>query len=216
MPVSADRVRGLRSDGVAMNRYLRALLASATFVIVLLLVHYIHARYFDVDVVLYAAILDAVIAVVVTTLGWWASRQMVGFTGLERSLIVVIWAMLGYSFAISVPTVIDRSLSFYILEKLDQRGGGIQEARMGDVFTKEYMVEHHLVDIRLTEQMQSGTIAIRHGCVLLTEKGRRIAEISRFYRTHFLPKHRLIMGGYTDALTDPFRNSQEEVDYKCN
>lgn len=198
-----------------MNRYLRVLIVSAIFVFVLLLVHYIHARYFDVDVVLYAAILDALIAVVVTSIGWWASRQMTGFTGLERTLIIAMWAMLGYSFAISVPTVIDRSLSFYILEKLDQRGGGIQEDRMGDVFTKEYMVEHHLVDIRLTEQMQSGTIRIKHGCVELTEKGRRIAELSRFYRTHFLPKHRLIMGSYTDALTDPFRNSQDEVDYKC-
>lgn len=215
MPLSADRAGGLHVDGVSMNRYLGALFTSAIFVVVLLVVHYLHARYFDVDVVLYAAILDAFIAVSITALGWWASRRMAAFTGLERILLIATWAMLGYAFAISVPTVIDRSLSFYILEKLDQRGGGIQESRMEDVFTKEYMVEHHLVDIRLTEQMQSGTLKIRDGCVLLTEKGRRIAELSRFYRKHFLPKHRLIMGGYSDVLTDPFRNSQSEVDYTC-
>jgi hypothetical protein len=198
-----------------MNRYLGALLTSAIFVFVLLLVHYIHVRYFAVNVVLYAAVLDVFIAIVITAAGCWASKLLAAYSGLERVLLILVWALLGYSFAISVPTVIDRSLSFYILEKLDQRGGGIEQARMGDVFTKEYMVEHHLVDIRLTEQLQSGTITIHDGCVLLTDKGRRIAELSRFYRKHFLPKQRLIMGSYTDVLTDPFRHSQDEVDYTC-
>lgn len=198
-----------------MNRYLGALLTSAIFIFVLLLVHYIHVRYFAVNVVLYAAVLDVFIAIVITAAGCWASKLLAAYSGLERVLLILVWALLGYSFAISVPTVIDRSLSFYILEKLDQRGGGIEQARMGDVFTKEYMVEHHLVDIRLTEQLQSGTITIHDGCVLLTDKGRRIAELSRFYRKHFLPKQRLIMGSYTDVLTDPFRHSQDEVDYTC-
>jgi len=198
-----------------MNRYVVALLASVVFVVVLLVVHYVHVTSFRVDVLLYAAILDAVIAIVITVGAFVASRQMKRFSGLECFLLVLVWALVGYAFAISVPTVIDRSLSFYILEKLEQRGGGIKEDRMKDVFTEEYMVEHHLVDIRLTEQLQSGTITIRGGCVRLTEKGERIASLSRFYRMHFLPKHRLIRGGYTDALTDPFRQSASEVDYQC-
>jgi hypothetical protein len=221
MPASAEGIAEepllsrQQAGTLSMNRYVRALLASMAFVVVLLVVHYIHARHFNVNVVLYAALLDVVIATVIATAVWIGMGHAAEFTGLERTLIIVVWLLLGWSFAISVPTIIDRSLSFYILEKLDQRGGGIEQARMSDVFTKEYMVEHHLVDIRLTEQMQSGTVVINHGCVLLTEKGRRIAELSRFYRTHFLPKHRLIMGGYTDVLTDPFRHSQDEVDYTC-
>ncbi|KAG9571761.1 hypothetical protein KCV01_g19380, partial [Aureobasidium melanogenum] len=198
-----------------MNRYLAALLGSVLFVVVLLLANYLHVRYFRVDVVLYAALLDAAIAIVVTVGVFWVARQIRKFSGLELSLLILVWALLGYSFAISVPTVIDRSLSFYILEKLQQRGGGIEQAKMKDVFINEYMVEHHLVDIRLTEQLQSGTIAIKDGCVRLTDKGARIASLSRFYRMHFLPKHRLIMGEYTDALTDPFRNSATQVDYQC-
>lgn len=198
-----------------MNRYLAALLGSVLFVVVLLLANYLHVRYFRVDVVLYAALLDAAIAIVVTVGVFWGARQIRKFSGLELSLLILVWALLGYSFAISVPTVIDRSLSFYILEKLQQRGGGIEQAKMKDVFINEYMVEHHLVDIRLTEQLQSGTIAIKDGCVRLTDKGARIASLSRFYRMHFLPKHRLIMGEYTDALTDPFRNSATQVDYQC-
>ena len=86
---------------------------------------------------------------------------------------------------------------------------------MKDVFVNEYVVEHRLVDIRLTEQLESGTIEIRDGCVRLTRKGMHVADLGRFYRKHLLPKRRLIMGKYTDDLTDPFRNSVADVDYQC-
>ena len=49
--------------------------------------------------------------------------------------MLLVWLLLGYILAISVPTVLDRSLSFYILEKLQQRGGGIQQSRFNEVFT---------------------------------------------------------------------------------
>jgi hypothetical protein len=114
-----------------------------------------------------------------------------------------------------VPTVIDRSLSFYILEKLQQRGGGIKLDAFDQVFTQEYVKEHRLMDVRLTEQQQSGTIVIRNGCVVLTDWGQTIATTSRFFRNHFLPKQRLLMGEYSDDLTDPFRNSVKRVDYQC-
>ncbi len=71
------------------------------------------------------------------------------------------------------------------------------------------------MDVRLTEQQQSGTVVIRNGCVVLTEWGQTIATTSRFFRNHFLPKQRLLMGEYSDDLTDPFRNSVKRVDYQC-
>lgn len=198
-----------------MNKYVRALLASIAFVAGLLLVYYIHMRFFAVNVVFYASIVDAVIATLLIGGSLYAGRWFRDFSRLELCQLVLIWLLGGYAFAISVPTVIDRSLSFYILEKLQQRGGGIREDAFHDVFTKEYVVEHHLMEIRLTEQLQSGTIVIDAGCVKLTPWGRHLAEFSRFYRKNLLPTHRLLMGTYTDALTDPFRNSQMAEDYRC-
>ena len=87
---------------------------------------------------------------------------------------------------------------------------------MGDVFKDEYMPEFRLVDVRLTEQLQSGTIAIENGCVKLTPRGERLATLSRFIRTTLLPKHRLLAGVYTDALVDPFRASKKgPIGYEC-
>ncbi len=197
-----------------MTTLLKAGLLTLVYIGLLLGIHFLHVRFFTVDVVFYAAIGDALLAAVVTGLLLLAAPFR-AFTPAERVLLALVWLLGGYAFAISVPTVIDRSLSFYILEKLDQRGGGIRQDAFQDVFTQEYMVEHRLVDVRLTEQESSGTIQIENGCVLLTDKGRRVAGMSRFYRQHFLPKQRLLLGKYSDDLTDPFRHSRQDVTYQC-
>ena len=151
-------------------KLLKTLLASLIFIVILLFVYFVHVTFLRVDVVFYAAIMDALLAAGLSAIIIYLFKFF-GVLGLyEKFLLICIWVLAGYAFAISVPTVIDRSLSFYILEKLQQRGGGIQMARMPDVFTQEYMKEHRLVDVRLTEQAQSGTIEIVDGCVKLTPK----------------------------------------------
>ena len=196
-------------------KYLKLLGATALFGLLLLVVYVVHVRYVPVNVVFYSAILDDVLATGLTLLVLAAIGWLRSFSRFEIAQMVCIWLLLGYSFAISVPTVIDRSLSFYILEKLQQRGGGIKLDAFDQVFTREYVKEHRLMDVRLTEQQQSGTIVIRNGCVLLTDWGQTIATMSRYFRNHFLPKQRLLMGEYSDDLTDPFRNSVKRSDYQC-
>jgi hypothetical protein len=196
-------------------KYLKLVVATAAYAILLLAIYVLHVRYVPVNVVFYSAILDAVLATILAITLVATVRWFKVFTCFETLQLCCIWLLLGYSFAISVPTVIDRSLSFYILEKLQQRGGGIKLDAFDQVFTQEYVKEHRLVDVRLTEQQQSGTVEIKDGCVKLTAWGQTIASSSRYFRAHFLPKQRLLMGKYSDDLTDPFRNSVDRVDYRC-
>lgn len=198
-----------------MTKYIQGIISALVFVAVLLIVYVVHIKIFRVNVVFYAAIADAFVAAVITLVLVWSIKFFSAFSSFERIQMMVIWLLLGYAFAISVPTVIDRSLSFYILEKIQQRGGGISFDAFEDVFTKEYVKEHRLVDVRLTEQIESGTIEIQNGCVKLTPKGVRIAEFSRYFRQHWLPKERLLMGKYSDDLTDPFRNNAISISYEC-
>ena len=196
-------------------KYLKLVAATAVYAILLLVIYVLHVHYVPVNVVFYSAILDAVFATILAAALIATVRWFKVFTRFETLQLCCIWLLLGYSFAISVPTVIDRSLSFYILEKLQQRGGGIKLDAFDQVFTQEYVKEHRLVDVRLTEQQQSGTIEIKDGCVKLTAWGQTIASSSRYFRAHFLPKQRLLMGKYSDDLTDPFRNSVDRTDYRC-
>lgn len=192
-----------------------AFLLTLAYVALLLAVYVVHAWFFPVRVVFYSALLDAAIAAaLLTALLIFMPNLPLGL--FERFLLVLIWLLGGYAFAISVPTVIDRSLSFYILEKLAQRGGAIEAARIGDVFVGEYMPEYRLVDVRLTEQVESGTIVIENGCVKLTPRGRSAAAASSFVRTWFMPRKRLLAEGYTDALVKPFAASpQGPQGYEC-
>lgn len=192
-----------------------AAIATFAFLLILVVVYFIHARWLLVDVVLYSALLDVAVATFVTAsiCHWLGPFQIM--TAFERIQMIGLWLLAGYAIAISVPTVIDRSLSFYLLEKLAQRGGGIRQNAFSEVFVDEYMKEHRLVEVRLTEQLASGTIVIRNGCVLLTPRGQRIASFSRAFRMHLLPRRRLLMGAYSDALVDPFRQGVSAKDYQC-
>jgi len=186
------------------------------FGVLLLLTYWAHVSFLKVNVVFYAAMLDGALATLLMLFVVSSIKWLKVFTVFEKLQLGLFWLLLGYAYAISIPTVIDRSLSFYTLEKLQQRGGGILLDRMPEVFTQEYMKEHHLVDIRMTEQMEVGTVVVRDGCVQLTPWGNSMATASRFYRLHFLPTRRLLMDTYSAALVDPFQGDQGGKDYVCH
>ena len=135
-----------------MDKFFKSALASLFFLACLVLIYWAWMRWGRVNVVFYSAIGCAVAATAVAAVPVLRARAFTGFTALEKTQLLAIWLLLGYAFAISIPTVIDRSLSFYLLEKLQQRGGGIREDAFADVFTQEYLVEHRLVDVRDTPE----------------------------------------------------------------
>jgi len=197
-------------------KLLRFVLASIAFVALLLVLYAAHVRWLPVDVVLYSALLDGAAALAVAALvAWRGWRPFSGFNAFERVQILLCWGLLAFLFAFAVPTLIDRSLSFYLLEKLQQHGGGLREDRFEEIFTQAYVREHHLIEVRLTEQIESGTVRIEGACVVLTARGQRLAHFSRWFRRNLLPRKRLLMGRYTDALVDPFRGGMVEGDDDC-
>ncbi len=186
------------------------------YVVLAIVAYYAYIHALRVNVVLYSSIAAAAAALVVYALLLQTPLFRV-FNGFEKWQCIAIAGLTGYAMAISVPTVIDRSLSFYLLEKLQQRGGGIQLDQMDYVFKEEYVREHRLMDIRLTEQVESGTLSVSpQGCVQLTPRGQRLATFSRFFRSHFLPRERLIKGQYSSDLVDPFAHSVAPPDYLCH
>lgn len=200
-----------------MKKLWFALLSWLAYPVLAAISYLLYIRLFAVDVVLYAALAAAAFALLLQALLLCCFSAWRAFSSLEKCQHLLVCALTGYALALSVPTVIDRSLSFYILEKLQQRGGGIARSQMDQVFRDEYMREHRLIDIRLTEQLVSGTIRIDdQGCVLLTPRGERLAHFSRWFRHYGLPHQRLIAGSYSADLVDPFAHSQAAPDYRCH
>ena len=172
----------------------------------LVLTYWIYIHLFQVNVVLYSSVLTVVLAIIPIIFLLFVVNVNV-YNQFEKLLICALLILYGYAIAISLPTVIDRSLSFYLLEKINQRGGSVKQAAFEEIFKNEYVPEHRLIDIRLTEQLESGTITIENNCVSITQKGKNFVHFSQFFRRNFLPKNRLILGEYSDDLIDPLKQT---------
>ena len=85
-------------------------LLTAAYVVVLAIVYVVHVWYFNVNVVLYSAILDAAISCAIVAAVTIVIRARLPFDGFSLVLLVVAWALGGYAFAISGPALFDRSL----------------------------------------------------------------------------------------------------------
>jgi len=182
--------------------------------VIFFLINVLHFRCLRVEVLMYAAFFDilvasALVAIAIALTGW------LRLASIEVFFAIVIGALISALYIILVPTLIDRSLSVYMLEKTHQRGGGIRKDAFLDIWRGEYLQEYRVVDTRLTEQIASGTLVIRDGCVLLTPRGNAAVNFSAFVRRHLLPQKRDILGDVTDDLTDPFRNSSPTATYTC-
>jgi hypothetical protein len=181
---------------------LSKLITSSTFLLLFfiffLVIFRLHVSFINVQVVLFAALIDVLIVSI--ALGCFIFLSKISiinlFNAFEKIMIILVFILFGYIFSFSFPALIDRSLSFYILEKLEEAPLGIKYDRFDDLFIRDFSRKYHMIDVRLTEQLNSGTIYIKDNCVLLTEKGKNIADFSKFFRKYLLPKsHRYLFNG---------------------
>lgn len=202
------------SSKVLIDKSRSLLIISAILIGAFLPVHLIHFKYLEVDVILYAALKDVGFSLLISLPFLYFFRAHIVLSKLEQTLILACFLLGGYVYAITIPTVIDRSLSIYILEKINQHDGSVNVDSIESIY-HDYIDDHRLVDVRLTEQLKSGTIKLEKRCVMLTERGYFIVKFTNFYRSHFLPEKRLLMGEYTDALKNPIGNRKDNEHYSC-
>jgi hypothetical protein len=191
-------------------------LAISLYLFTYALIYLVHINFFRVNVIFYSALLDSFIALIIFLVCFVSTRVFKKFSNSESCMLFLILLLVGYSFSISLPTVIDRSLSFYFLEKIKQHDGAINRNAMSEIFINDYMIEYKLVEMRLTEQLRSGTIEMLDDCIVLTKRGYLVTKFSSFFRRNFLANKRLILDEYSDQLTDPLQNSLVNTQYLCD
>ncbi len=169
--------------------------------LVLLTCYYLHTHYFKIDVIFYATLTDLVISLLLCVPILFYSDVRNLFSHFEKLQLIIIWLLGGYGFAISLPTVLDRSLSLYFLEAIHQNGDAINEADVSLIFKRNYMHDYRAMDMRISEQVASGTIEVKNGCVFLTPKGKRVNAIAQFFRREFLPEKQMVRGQIVDKFS---------------
>ena len=156
------------------------------YLLVLLIINIINFLYFEVTVVFYSSLLDALISVLIISV---AINLFKIYEPFEKFQIIFICLLIGYIYSISVPTIIDRSLSIYILEEIYKNNkAGIKIDDLDELISKKYMREYRVKEMRVSEQLASGTIYIDNDTIFLTEKGRLISIVTTAAREYILPK----------------------------
>ncbi len=197
------------------NKFLLLTFSIFLYLFIFICIYLIHINFFKVGVIFYSSLIDSVIALIIFFGLYNSINFFKHITNFESSLIILLLFFIGYSFSISLPTVIDRSLSFYFLEKIRQHDGAINKTAMKQMFIDDYMDEYKLVEMRLTEQLKSGTIELKGNCIVLTKRGYLVTTFSDFFRKNFLANKRLILDSYSDQLTDPLKDSKINNEYLC-
>ena len=138
-------------------KFLKFILSILLYLSIFSLIYTIHVNFFYVSVVLYSAIFDSTLASIITIIILWNRSYFKLFTRFEKLQIFLIYLLIGYSLSISIPTIIDRSVSIYLIEKIKKNGGSVKKSALKE-FVKDYITELQVIEVRLTEQLKSGNI----------------------------------------------------------
>ncbi len=95
--------------------------------------------------------------------------------------VAVIYVLLGYCFIITIPTLLDRAISVYMIAVVAQSGArGLSKAEIQEGFLRDYVEGGFTVEKRLNEQLVSGFFVEHEGQFLVTDKGRFVYDVNRF------------------------------------
>ena len=80
--------------------------------------------------------------------------------------------MIGYSFVITIPSLLDRSISLYLLSSIVAAGKqGATPGQLDDWFYRGFVVRNGAVEKRLNEQRATGNVVLENGRYTATARG---------------------------------------------
>ncbi len=94
----------MNANGDFASKLSRTLAFALLYVLLMAAVYWLHSRFLRVDVVLYSAIADAVLAGALLFAALRMAGALAPFNRFERMQLLAGWLLLGYALAISVPT----------------------------------------------------------------------------------------------------------------
>ena len=87
-----------------------------------------------------------------------------------------------------MPTAIERSLSVYLLERLESSQGMLSISDFNNIAEHDYFNDMSVIETRIDEQVSTGSIVIIDNKVVITDKGKRLVKIFSFVKRYLLPK----------------------------
>lgn len=98
---------------------------------------------------------------------------------MEYIYILVTSFLLSYAILITFPTLSKRSISLFMLMKIDSVDtNGISKNELEDSVIEEFFIKNKEVNRRINEQLDSGNIILKNSKFFILSKGKRINNIN--------------------------------------
>lgn len=82
-------------------------------------------------------------------------------------------------FLVIFPVTFDRSISMFLLARIERQDGQLDSQGLKQVFAMEYLDEMQQIDRRIAEQSLSGNIRVTQGRISITPQGRQLLAGAR-------------------------------------
>jgi len=118
-----------------------------------------------------APLLALFLAIVRRRASWLDLSTIVGAMALSLAFNI--------SFLIVLPVTFDRSVTMFLLARIEREDGLLDRAALEQVYIREYLGDMHQIDRRIQEQRLSGNIRVEQGRIHMTAQGKRLLEGGR-------------------------------------
>ncbi|AMK24023.1 MULTISPECIES: hypothetical protein [unclassified Sphingobium] len=128
----------------------------------------------DVGILFYRGIIIAGLAALLMLIAGLLLRHRLRLD--HPTLVGAIALSLSFNicFLITFPVTFDRSITMFLLARIERHDGALDTARLEQLYVREYLGDMRQIDRRVAEQTLSGNIRIDQGRIHITPQGRRL------------------------------------------
>jgi glucan phosphoethanolaminetransferase (alkaline phosphatase superfamily) len=169
-----------------LTRYFKL---SIFFIFLFFFINFIHFQFFYPKVILYSLILDIIITVLIILIILFLFNRSFYFS---KNLLLTFFFIFAITqslivYSLVIPTVVDRSLSIYLLNYL-KNNKPLKMSELTKIAQDNYIVDMQVIETRVNEQLATGSIIVNNDEITLTNKGKKLLLIFSFVKKYLLPK----------------------------
>ncbi len=156
---------------------LKGLLVAGIFFIVFVATLIIKRKIYPAPIIYYEGIWIIVIMTALVVGGGLLLARLISSSKTFASYIilgVLLGAAGSYAFHITIPTLLDRSISMFILALLDSNNLTMSEIQCN--FVKQFVVKSKAIEKRVKEQVATGNIRVEYGRLQITDQGKTLTS----------------------------------------
>jgi hypothetical protein len=134
----------------------------------------------DIPLLFYRGLALAFIAAPLLVMALTISRRWIATLDLSTVIGAAALSLaFNICFLIVFPVTFDRSITMFLLARIERQDGQLKSEDLEQIFVAEYLGELRQIDRRVEEQRISGNIVVRDGYIALTPQGERLMTNAR-------------------------------------